>query len=100
VGLIVRVADSLVPQARIRGVLDLNADGCVTLDGLLLIAPAGSEVLDDTSGIAFPGLGPVRFGTTIEGSGGIAQSPTDADVTDPLGCVSADPDDAYLIFYP
>ncbi len=41
VGLIVRVADSLVPQARIRGVLDLNADGCVTLDGLLLIAPAG-----------------------------------------------------------
>jgi hypothetical protein len=63
------------PDALVRGRLEVNAAGCFAVDGDVLLAPAGSEVLEDGGGVSIPGLGDIRVGEGLESGGGFFEGP-------------------------
>jgi hypothetical protein len=89
VGLLVAPPSDGTLQALVEGRLEVNADGCVTIEGRLLLAPHGSRVTPDGTGVEFSSTGEVEFGSVVQGAGGyVTLSTTDAAaVSDPFGCL-------------
>ena len=78
--------------AFISAELQVNAQGCFALDGELLVAPHGSTVLADGSGIDVPGLGAVKVGETMSGGGGHSDYATESEVPARMkGCMAGPP---------
>jgi len=75
--------------AALRGTLQIDKQGCVTLDDYPLVAPAGSRVAADSSGVEFPGVGLVRFGELVRGSGGYVEAANVGDILEPRDCLSS-----------
>lgn len=79
-------------MAFISAKLQVNAQGCFALDGELLLAPHGSTVLADGSGIDIPGLGVIKVGETITGGGGHNDYATETEVPAKMkGCMTGPP---------
>ncbi|MDQ6525504.1 hypothetical protein RB608_17920 [Nocardioides sp. LHD-245] len=89
VGLLVAPPSEGTLQALVEGRLDVNANGCVTVDGRLLLASHGARLAPDGAGVEFPNAGTVDFGSVVRGSGGyVTVSAADvATISDPFGCL-------------
>lgn len=57
-------------DANVGGTLRVNSAGCFTISGSILVAPAGSRVVDSGEAIRIPGIGTRAVGKTVEGTGG------------------------------
>ena len=68
------------------GILLVNEQGCVALGEYPLVAPAGSRVAADLSGVEFPGVGLLRFGERIQGSGGYVEAADASSITNLTEC--------------
>lgn len=69
-------------------------------DGELLLAPHGSTVLPDGSGIDIPGLGVVKVGETITGGGGHSEYATESEVPAKMRDCMARPPFTYVLLNP
>jgi hypothetical protein len=59
-------SDSPTTDALVSGTLAVNDNGCVTIGAALLVAPPGSSVLADGSGVSVSSLGEHKFGDTLQ----------------------------------
>lgn len=95
-------SSSPVTDALVAGKLAVNETGCVVIGSAILLAPPGSSVLADGSGIGLAGRGDYRFGQSVEnlrgGYGDIAGTAADPDGI--AGCRShASPEQEYAIVW-
>ncbi|WP_204838794.1 hypothetical protein [Nocardioides nitrophenolicus] len=75
--------------AALSGILQINKQGCVTLGDYPLVAPAGSRVAADSSGVEFPGVGLVTFGEPVRGSGGYVEAAKVGEILESRDCLSS-----------
>jgi hypothetical protein len=87
-------------MARIYAKLEVSDAGCFALDGELLVAPHGSTVLPDGSGIDIPGLGVVKVGETIDGGGGHSEYATESEVPAKMRDCMPGPPFQYVLLNP
>ncbi|MGL5825219.1 MAG: hypothetical protein ACRCYU_10455 [Nocardioides sp.] len=78
--LIVAPPSDGVLDALVTGTLAINSSNCFVLNGRVLIAPAGSRVLEAGQGIEVPRLGEIAVGEIIETGGGYLDTLTDPDI--------------------
>jgi len=64
-------------DAVVAGALGVNEAGCFTIGEDVLLAPHGSTVIADGTGIDLPGVGEVGIGEQIDGGGGYLQGRQD-----------------------
>lgn len=64
-------------EALVSGTVGLDDRGCVTVDGRLLIAPAGSALSQDGTTVLLTGYDPVDLGSTATFGGGEEELPSD-----------------------
>lgn len=74
-------------EAIVGGTLRVNRAGCFTVSGAVLVAPAGSRVVDAGNAIDIPQLGTRAIGDKVRGIGGY-HTRDDAKLTDEqLRCI-------------
>ena len=57
-------------QASLSGTLGTNENGCVSLDGAVIVAPYGSTISEDGQFVSLEGVGKFGLGETLPPTGG------------------------------
>lgn len=88
-------------EALVTGTVGIGDRGCVTVDGRLLIAPAGSALSQDGTTVLLTGYDPVDLGATATFGGGEEDVPADDVDEATRACLPADATTAaYVVVAP